>query len=569
MGAINDIFSQNKLSFSKISEILNTLLSQEASKAQNTQVLQEIGFLKEFSYITSDRVSNEIIYYSNNNKILKNVIMGEQLRDNFLEWTKYLFDINDEELASIQNLNKKIDNLKRKPLTIDFFQNNIKKHLFRNTNFQKLLEFGIPNNFRYFIWNIIISIKYNRNHYYNYNQELKEYKSILEKQVNNPQIEKDINRTFISYNEQTNNNFKILRNILNCINKYNESGYCQGMNFIIGYLLKVSNFDEVRTFYIFKSILFDIKGYFEEGFPLLKKNTNIFNKYFKQLYPKLHKHFQKYEILNDFWVGKWFQTLFTLCVQFEELNIIWDILLIKGFDFIIYISLAIVDFIEKDILELKDSSDIIAFFDNVLNPKANVSVNKNYFEAIDNYIIPINEVISKAFELERKLNLNSNKNIDNRMHYIGRKSDNHLANFKFNNLSSSLNTEKEVKADSKMSSKFLNNQYSSSTEPSSHNNPKKSTFQNVEFQNNNYSKFNSSDEKINNILSMKNLPIYDFTFSRKPDKKKTVVLNSHHLNFNLLNNSNNFNFAPKPIQNSFINNANNVGYINSNLIYYP
>jgi hypothetical protein len=341
------------------------------------------------------------------------------------------------------------------------------------------------------------------------------------------------------------------------------------MNFIVGYLLKVSNFDEVRTFYIFKSILFDIKGYFEEGFPLLKKNTNIFNKYFKQLYPKLHKHFQKYEILNDFWVGKWFQTLFTLCVQFEELNIIWDILLIKGFDFIIYISLAIVDFIEKDILELKDSSDIIAFFDNVLNPKANVSVNKNYFEAIDNYIIPINEVISKAFELERKLNLNSNKNIDNRMHYIGRKSDNHLANFKFNNLSSSLNTEKEVKADSKMSSKFLNNQYSSSTEPSSHNNPKKSTFQNVEFQNNNYSKFNSSDEKINNILSMKNLPIYDFTFSRKPDKKKTVVLNSHHLNFNLLNNSNNFNFAPKPIQNSFINNANNVGYINSNLIYYP
>ena len=64
MGAINDIFSQNKLSFSKISEILNILLSQEASKVQNTQVLQEIGFLKEFSYITSDRASNEIIYYS-------------------------------------------------------------------------------------------------------------------------------------------------------------------------------------------------------------------------------------------------------------------------------------------------------------------------------------------------------------------------------------------------------------------------------------------------------------------------------------------------------------------------
>ena len=568
MGAINDIFSENKLSFSKISEILNILLSQEANKNQNMQVLQEIGFLKEFSYVTSDRASNEIIYYSKTNKIIKNVIMGAQLRENFLEWTKYLFDINDKELTSIQDLNKKIDNLKKKPLTIDFFQNNIKKHIFRNTNFQKLLVFGIPNNFRIFIWNVFISLKYNRNQYYNYNQELKEYQPILEKQVNNPQIEKDIKRTFIAYNEQTANNFKILRNILNCINKYNASGYCQGMNFIVGYLLKVTNFDEVRTFYIFKNILFDIKGYFEEGFPLLKKNNDIFNKYFKELHPKLHRHFQKNEILNEFWVGKWFQTLFTLCVQFEELNIIWDILLIKGFDFIIYISLAIIDFMEKDILELNDSSDIIAYFDKVLNPQVNLSINKNYFEEIDNYIIPIDEVMKKAFELERKLNLNSNKNIDKRKHYVGRKSDNHLDNFKFNNLRS-LNTEKEVKKESKNNSKFLNNQYSSSTEHSSHNNPKKSTFQKDEFQNNNILKFNNSDEKkIKSILSMKNLPIDDFNFVRQPDKKKTVV-NSINSNINLLNIQNNFNFPPKPVQNSFINNINNVGFANRNLIYYP
>ena len=494
--------------------------------------------------------------------------MGEQLRENFLEWTKYLFDINDEELDSIQNLNKKIDNLKRKPLTIGFFQNNINKHLFKN-NFQKLIEFGIPNNFRCFIWNMIISAKYNGNIYYNYNQELKEYKSILEKQVNNPQIEKDIKRTFISYNEQTPNNFKILRNILNCINKYNASGYCQGMNFIVGYLLKVTNFDEVRTFYIFKSILFDIKGYFEEGFPLLKKNNKLFNKYFKELYPKLDKLFQKYEILNEFWVGKWFQTLFTLCVQFEELNIIWDILLIKGFDFTIYISLAIIDSIEKYILELKDSSDIIAFFDKVLNPQANVSVNKNYFETINNYIIPLNQVISKAFELERKLNINNNKITDNRMRYVGRKSDNHLANFKFNNLSN-LNTEKEIKKEPKASSKILSSQNSSPITPSSHNNPKKSTFQNIEFKNNNNLNFNSSDDKkMKPILSMKNLPIYNFNFGNQADKNGNSVLHGNNSNINLFNNSNNFNYAPEPIQNPYLNNNNNAGYANRNLIYYP
>ena len=563
MGALNDAFSQNKLSFSKISEILNILLSQEATKIQNNQVLKEIGFLNEFSYITSDRVANEIIYCTKNNKIIKNFVSATQLKHNFLEWTKYFFDISDEELSSMTEINKKIDNLKRKPLTIDFFQNNIKKHLFKN-NSKKLLEFGIPSNFRYFIWNIIMSVKYNKNQYYNYNQELKEYKSILEKQVNSPQIEKDVNRTFMTSTEQTPKNIQILRNILNCINKYNISGYCQGMNFIVGYLLKVTNYDEVRTFYIFKSILHDIKGYFEEGFPLLKKYNKIFNKNFKELYPKLHQHFQKHEILDEFWFGKWFQTLFTLCLQFDELNIIWDILLIKGFDFIINISLAIIGFMEKDILELKDSTDIISYFDKVLNPQATVPINKNFFENIESYIIPLNLVLAKAFDLEGKINtnINSKRNIDNNIHYVGRKSDNHLLNFRFNNL----NQEKEDKKDAKISSKLAVSQNGNNlTQSLSNNNPNKSNFQNIDFQNKNIYNFNNSNEsKSKAIFSSKVLPTYNFNVAPQPIK------NGSNMNVTAFNQSNNLNFRPESIQNKFLNNNNNnVGLVNRNLIYYP
>ena len=536
MGAINGSFS-NKLSFSKISEILNNLLSQESTKIQNTQVLKEIGFLNEFSYITSDRVANEIIYCTKNNKIIKNVVYALQLKQNFLEWTKYFFDISDEELDSMPEINKKIENLKKKPLTIDFFQNNIKKYLFIEKT-KKLLEFGIPSNFRYFIWNIIISAKYNKNQYYNYNQELKEYKSILEKQVSNPQIEKDVNRTFMTTTEQTTKNIQILRNILNCINKYNPSGYCQGMNFIVGYLLKVTNFDEVRTFYIFKSILFDIKGYFEEGFPLLKKNNNKFSKYFKELYPKLHQHFQKHEILNEFWFGKWFQTLFTLCLQFDELNIIWDILLIKGFDFIINISLAIIGSMEKDLLELKDSTDIISYFDKVLNPQATIPVNKNFFETIDSYIIPLNQILSKAFELEGKISISSQRNIDNNINYTGRKSDCHLLNFIFNNL----NAEKEDKKDAKISSKVLISQNGNKNKSLNNNNPKQLNFQNVDLQNKNIYNFNNSSEsKSKAIFSSKILPTYNFNAAQQPIK------NGSTMNVNAFNQSNNLYFSPEQI----------------------
>lgn len=225
-----------------------------------------------------------------------------------------------------------------------------------------MLNYGIPNYLRFFIWDIVICERYKNHKYFNYEQELMEYKSILQKNGTNPQIEKDVNRTFMKDIEQTPKNIQMLRNILNCINKYNPSGYCQGMNFIVGYLLKITNFDEVKTFHIFKNILYDIKGYFEVGLPLLKKNNDLFTKNLKELNPKLFKYFQKHDIVNEFWVGKWLQTLFTLTLPFDELNVVWDVLLIRGFDFILYICLAIADFIEKDILEIKESFGYSWFF---------------------------------------------------------------------------------------------------------------------------------------------------------------------------------------------------------------
>jgi len=246
------------------------------------------------------------------------------------------------------------------------------------------------------------------------------------------------------------------------------------------------------------------------------------------------------------------------------LNIIWDILLIKGFDFIINISLAIIGFMEKDILELKDSTDIISCFDKVLNPQATVPVNKNFFENIERYIIPLNLVLAKAFDLEGKINtnINSKRNIDNNIYYVGRKSDNHLLNFRFNNL----NPEKEDKKDAKISSKQVVSQNGNNLAQSlSNNNPNKSNFQNIDFQNKNIYNFNNSNEsKSKAIFSSKVLPTYNFNVAPQPIK------NGSNMNVSAFNQSNNLNFRPEPIQSKFLNNNNNnVGLVNRNLIYYP
>ena len=538
MGIMNDIITRDKLSLNKFNEILNDLLK----NPQNKNILQEIGLLKEFFQVITDKEPDLLIYYSKNHKIVKSIKYLVIMRQNFLEWTKYLFDIDFTNSNSIGDLEQKIKEIKTKNLTKEYFINNIKKNFISNKNFKKLIYYGFPPNLRMFIWEVIINVKYNNNKNFVFDIELEEYKKlILNNKKQNAQIEKDINRTFIKDEERMANNIKILKNILICIDNYNKSGYCQGMNFIVGFLLKITNYNEVRTFYIFKHILNDIKGYFEEGFPLLNKNVILFQNYFQNSYQKIHKHFKKHEIINEFYITKWLQTLLTLSLPFEELSIIWDILLLHGFDFIVFICLAFFDFIENDIIKLKESADIINYLEKLLNPEGETlfPMNIKFFEQIDEYIIPINEILEKAYELEKKYsnkyNIINNKKI----------SDNQLLNLKFNNNIVSNNID-VIKFPS---IKNGNNQIKND------NNNIIESFQNK--------KFNSLNININtrpNYNSTKNLVTYNFSLSQDINfrNQNSVQINNNNYMFN-----NNIN------PNGIIYNGNYNNNINNYINYKP
>jgi hypothetical protein len=538
MGIMNDIITRDKLSLNKFNEILNDLLK----NPQNKNILQEIGLLKEFFQVITDKEPDLLIYYSKNHKIVKSIKYLVIMRQNFLEWTKYLFDIDFTNSNSIGDLEQKIKEIKTKNLTKEYFINNIKKNFISNKNFKKLIYYGFPPNLRMFIWEVIINVKYNNNKNFVFDIELEEYKKlILNNKKQNAQIEKDINRTFIKDEERMANNIKILKNILICIDNYNKSGYCQGMNFIVGFLLKITNYNEVRTFYIFKHILNDIKGYFEEGFPLLNKNVILFQNYFQNSYQKIHKHFKKHEIINEFYITKWLQTLLTLSLPFEELSIIWDILLLHGFDFIVFICLAFFDFIENDIIKLKESADIINYLEKLLNPEGETlfPMNIKFFEQIDEYIIPINEILEKAYELEKKYS-NKNNIINNK-----KISDNQLLNLKFNNniVSNNIDVKKFP------SIKNGNNQIKND------NNNIIESFQNK--------KFNSLNININtrpNYNSTKNLVTYNFSLSQDINfrNQNSVQINNNNYMFN-----NNIN------PNGIIYNGNYNNNINNYINYKP
>ena len=407
MGNINVDFTPKDISFKKMEKALNYILSRGEYKYTNLKLLNEIGLGKQYRSIVDNIISKETIRIAKNHKTLKNYLSPVKEKSYFIKWVNILLDITEEDYNCCPNYNQKIEYLRKLSFTKAFLQKNIKKNIIENKSNIILFKYGIPKYLREFFWLIIIAEKYANKKYFDYNEEQKEYNSFLNNLENNNtnvQIKKDLSRTFSDINEQNDRNMKMLNNLLIYASSLTKDGYCQGMNFIIGFILKVTNFNEIKSYYIIKYIFPEIKGHFEVGFPLLKKNINLFYKFFSKLYPKLSLHFAKNDVFAQFWVGRWFQTLFTLSLPFDELCYIWDLFLIKGFDFSIYINLAIINHLEKYLMKLEDSSDILSYIKNVLNPEPNDCVNIKDINEINKNIIPLNKIFFKALDLENEIN---------------------------------------------------------------------------------------------------------------------------------------------------------------------
>ena len=79
---------------------LNFVLSHEQKKSQNLIILKEIGLANHYSFILDFDPSKSLIYFSKNNKSIKNYIKMKKLKSNFVKWAQFLFNINDEDLNS-------------------------------------------------------------------------------------------------------------------------------------------------------------------------------------------------------------------------------------------------------------------------------------------------------------------------------------------------------------------------------------------------------------------------------------------------------------------------------------
>ncbi|KAJ3433550.1 growth hormone-regulated tbc protein [Anaeramoeba flamelloides] len=239
-----------------------------------------------------------------------------------------------------------------------------------NTTIKKLSRKGIPHQHRLTIWPILCGSKYthDQNRGY-YKRILKEHNGHLSPSTQ--QIENDLNRTFSMMDFfKSKENMDKLRNILYAYSFRNpEIGYCQSMNFIVGFLL-ILGFAEEQTFWMFVTIVEVIlpkKTYSKE-----LQDTQIDQLSFEYLLRSRYKWIRNpLDSLDEMGVKltvitqQWFMCLFICCLPTECVLRIFDIVFAEGYKILFRVSLALFKINKAQILKCNSSTDLFTYLKNM------------------------------------------------------------------------------------------------------------------------------------------------------------------------------------------------------------
>jgi len=270
-------------------------------------------------------------------------------------------DQKNQRRKNFENYNDK--NIEDKILS--FYNHNKSKY-------KERLFKGPPECFRWLSWIIANQIPLERdiNIYNNYLvKDLKE--------ENKNSIIRDIQRTFSDVNMDEmalRKKETSLYNVLKAFWNLDEQiGYCQGMNLVVGFMLIISEGNELDTFYMLisnfsetfnkrKTYEYSFRGLFSEEFPLLSFLNFIFDILLEENIPEIKNHLEELGISYDLWIGQWFQTLFTIILPLNMCKRVWDCIFSDNIYFLVKFGIAFTKLIKTEILDKTEEIDVINFF---------------------------------------------------------------------------------------------------------------------------------------------------------------------------------------------------------------
>uniref|UniRef100_A0A2K5KYW1 Growth hormone-regulated TBC protein 1 n=1 Tax=Cercocebus atys TaxID=9531 RepID=A0A2K5KYW1_CERAT len=190
----------------------------------------------------------------------------------------------------------------------------------------------------------------------------------------NPRLEAsgrcDLNRTFpdnVKFRKTTEPCLqKTLYNVLLAYGHHNQGvGYCQGMNFIAGYLILITN-NEEESFWLLDALVGRIlPDYYSPAMLGLKTDQEVLGELVRAKLPAVGALMERLGVLWTLVVSRWFICLFVDVLPVETVLRIWDCLFNEGSKIIFRVALTLIKQHQEFILEATSIPDICDKFKQI------------------------------------------------------------------------------------------------------------------------------------------------------------------------------------------------------------
>ncbi|XP_074048189.1 growth hormone-regulated TBC protein 1 isoform X1 [Macrotis lagotis] len=242
-------------------------------------------------------------------------------------------------------------------------KNNVQKSM----KVKRYVRKGVPNEHRAFVWMATSGAQAQMDQNPGY------YRKLLEGERNDKlvdAIKTDMNRTFpdnVKFRQTSDPCLQqTLYNVLVAYGHHNQGvGYCQGMNFLAGYLLLITK-NEEQSFWLLDALVGRIlPDYYSPAMMGLKTDQEVLGELVKMKIPSVANLMEQHNVMWTLVVSRWFICLFIDILPVETVLRIWDCLFYEGSKVIFRVALTLIKQNQASILEATNFPDICEKFKQV------------------------------------------------------------------------------------------------------------------------------------------------------------------------------------------------------------